>query len=347
MSKKIAVVLSTYGEVERLTFNNLYKNSRRIINKITSQIASLSGPMKLGIALFRSVKRLFVWRSKGYQSRLCEITRAQVQQIQHSINEQIDELVAPAEIVVTDSYYFIPPYLEDTLKSLRDNDYIIILSMLPIESEFSCGVACKIALTDLPHKDQHKVDVIGSLWDEQELIQIYLDHIFDSLSGSNIEPSDPDLSLILAIHGTLIKDQYGEPLKLLTGLEETKSFFDKLKTALENDQRFQLSSIKLGCLNHRFGGEWTPESLDRAITELKADQSKSVALFPFGFFADNSEVDLEAKDALLSAGFEKTQYIEAINDSKPFANWIARRLIQRINRNLKIEKAIEKQYSAC
>lgn len=345
MTKKVAVIISTYGEVEHLTFKNLFHNSRRIIDIITSQIASLSKPMKFAIALFRSIKRKIHWGKAGYNSKLCTITRTQVSQIQAACQDRCKDIQDDVHIRILPAYYFISPYLEETLQSVIDYDYVLVVSMLPIESAFSCGVACKIAKEKFPPDKLKNLDIIGSLWNDEALITIYLNHIYDSLLKSDIAPDDPGLGLILSVHGTLIKDQNGQPLKLHTGLNETKAFYEKIKQAIYNDTRFNPKSVKLGCLNHHFGGEWTPESLQRAIQELKDENVQHAALFPYGFFADNSEIDLEAKHMLLEAGFEKAHYIGAVNDGKPFINWITERIARRIHRYLNIQKAIEKHSS--
>ncbi len=342
MSKKIAVVVTTYGEVEHLTLNELYHNSRRIINFITDQITSLSPSMKIAIALFRSIKRKVHWSMKGYKSNLCKITHDQVLCLQKAFNQHNNGFVEDAKVDVFEGYFFSKPYLEDTLARLDTYDHIIVLTMLPIESAFSCGVACKIAQEHLTQEKQSNVDLIGSLWNDDELIQIFLNHIHTSLLESSIAPDDPELGLILSVHGTLIADKEGKPYEIETGLDQTKAFYERVKKAIEQDSRFNVKSLKLGCINHHFGGQWTIESLEKAISELQSENVQHVALFPFGFFADNSEIDLEAKQKLLSAGFAKAQYINAVNSSDDFMNWIFKRLVRRINWYLNVEKAIEK-----
>ncbi|MFQ3609701.1 MAG: ferrochelatase [Chloroherpetonaceae bacterium] len=320
MPKKIAVILATYGEVEEATFKHLYPNSSRILHYITSRIANLPKPLQVFIATMRSLKRKSYWGKLGYRSKLNEVTRNQTKALQVALNQRSNEKT----YVVRDAYYFVPPYFETVMNDVRDFDAVITVPMIPIESEFACGIACYIAVNDFREMAFQKVRVMKHLWNSDELAQICVNHVFEQMP----KKLPAKVGLVLTAHGTLVKDNNGETPKINTGYQETLDFFEKLKSAFERDARNPFASIKLGAMNHKFGGEWMPETLAKALEEFKAEGIDEIVMFPFGFFADNSEADLEGVEEASAAGV-KVHYVSCLNDSEPFINWLAARIEQK------------------
>ncbi|ACF15019.1 ferrochelatase [Chloroherpeton thalassium ATCC 35110] len=332
MRKKFAVLISTYGEVEEPTIENLLPNSKRIIQMVTCQIATISKMLHHAIAGFRSVKRRKTWTKAGYQSRLNQINRQQMTLISQKIKPCLNTLDEPVDVDFFEAYYFVPPYLEDVVRQVNNNGYdeVIIISMLPIESAFSCGVACKIVMEELTEPYLLNTHVVGSLWRDEQLVKIFTEHVFSKVRQTNFYYPKEKTGLILAAHGTLVRDGNGNEPPVPTGLKQTFEFFDLIKREILTDSRNCFQDVKLGCLNHKFGGEWTHETMELAMQEFQVAGVENLALFPFGFFADNSEVDFEAKKNLQKSNFQNTLYIECVNDSEPFAMWLAEKIISKI-----------------
>lgn len=320
MPKKIAVLLATYGEVEEATFKQLYPNSLRILHYITSRIANLPKPLQMLIATTRSLKRKSYWGRLGYRSKLNDITRKQAIALQSALNQNSNNIT----YMVREAYYFVPPYFETVMNEVRAFDGIITVPMIPIESEFACGISCYIAINDFQEIAFQKVRVMKHLWNSEELMQICANHVFERMP-KNL-PSK--VGLVLTAHGTLVKDNNGETPKINTGYKETLDFFDGLKSVFERDARNPFASIKLGAMNHKFGGEWMPETLSKALEEFKAEGIREIVMFPFGFFADNSEADLEGVEEATAEGF-KVHYVSCLNDTEPFINWLANLVKQK------------------
>ncbi|MDX2127680.1 MAG: ferrochelatase [Chloroherpetonaceae bacterium] len=333
--RKVSVILATYGEVEEPTIKNLLPNSKRILKYITTRIAKIPRPIVELIAWTRSFKRKKYWNNLGYRSKLNALTRNQASKLQSVLkgDSEIDFKVA-------DSYYFVPPYLENTLTVHRNSDAIVLVPMIPIESDFSCGVGCVITTDTFKESAFGKVVVLKHFWNDTELLQVYANHIFSNLQNSE---KATKLGLALAVHGTLVKGTDGLPPKANTGYKETLQFFTQLKSFLENDPRNRFHAIKLGCLNHVYGGEWTPETLAIALEEFKSEGIEKVAVFPFGFFADNSEADLEAVEETENAGYRgsKMQYIPCVNDSDEFIHWVAKRVKRSANHLLQMNSSLD------
>ena len=332
MRKKFAVIISTYGEVEDPTLENLLPNSKRIIQMVTCQIAELSKIMHHAIAGFRSAKRRKIWTKAGYRSRLNRINRQQMALISQKIAPCLSTLDEPVDVDFFEAYFFVPPYLEDVVRQVNDEGYdeVIIVSMIPVESAFSCGVACKIVMDELPDAYVLNTHVIGSFWRDERLGKIFADHIFSAVKRNHFCHATEKNGLVLAVHGTIVRDGNGNEPPVPTGLRQTFEFFESVKNEILSDPRNCFQDVKLGCMNHKFGGEWTHETLELAMQEFQAAGVENLALFPFGFFADNSEVDFEAKSSLEKSAFQNTLYIDCINDSEPFALWLAEKILNKI-----------------
>ncbi len=333
MKYKIAVLVATYGEVEQLSLRSLYPSSWRILQLITSRIATLPLPLKAFIALLRSLRRKKEWKKLGYQPKLAQINRAQTQALAKRL-ETVKQLSGrDVEFVVRDAYYFIKPYYEDVLNEVKRSCHaVIVIPMIPIESEFACGVGCALALEHFGDSVFERVRVIKHLWNNEEFIKLCVNRIFEKYERRQ----ERKVGLALVAHGTLIKDTKGRELKINTGYKETLMFYERLKTAIEHDTRNRFASIKLGAMNHKFGGIWMPQTLERALEEFRAEGIEEVAIFPFGFLADNSEADLEAVMQVRAAGYPM-QYIPCLNDSPEFMDWLAKRVMLSAEHLLKLQ----------
>jgi ferrochelatase len=333
MKYKIAVLVATYGEVEQLSLRSLYPSSWRILQLITSRIANLPLPLKAFIALMRSLRRKREWKELGYRPKLAQINRAQTQALAKRL-DTIKQLSGHnVEFVVRDAYYFIEPYYEDVLNEVKASCHaVIVVPMIPIESEFACGVGCALALEHFGNDIFEQVRVIKHLWNNEEFIRLCVNRIFEKY-----EPRQGHkVGLALVAHGTLVKDTKGEELKLNTGYKETLTFYERLKTAIEHDARNRFASVKLGAMNHKFGGTWMPQTLERALEEFQTEGIEEVVIFPFGFLADNSEADLEAVMQVRAAGYPM-QYIPCLNDSPGFMDWLAKRVTLSAEHLLKLQ----------
>ncbi|NTU93588.1 MAG: ferrochelatase [Chlorobiaceae bacterium] len=323
--RRYGVVLVTYGEVDRPVLRNLMPSSRKIVQVVTRQIVTLPKAMIYALGDYRSVKHYIDWKLNRYCSRLVSINRAQTEGVRR-------ELSSPdLRVEVTDAYYFVPPYLEAVLENFRStHDGVIVVPMIPVESAFSCGVACQMAIDVHGESLAGRVRVMHGLWNHEALYRIYLDHLFGSLNPEMHPVGAPKPGLVLVIHGTIVRGRNGKTPAVFTGLEETYRFFEAMRDRIMKDPRNVFGEVKLGCLNHKAGGEWTPDTVEKALGEFRADGCEAVAMFPFGYFADNSETDYESRRQLDASEIARRQYIPCINDSPELYRWLAGLIRQEI-----------------
>ena len=323
--KRYGVVLVTYGEVERLSVMALIPSSRKIIRTITRQIVTLPDWFIRALGDYRAVRHYLDWKLNRYRSRLVAINHTQMEGVASELARSVRLAEAGLTVEVDEAYYFVPPFLETLLEKYRGStDGVVVVPMIPVESAFSCGVACQMAIDTHGEALPGKVRVMHGLWKYEELHRIYLNHLFGSLLPDMALAGGRKPALVLVIHGTIVRNRKGNPPAVFTGLEETYAFFRIIRERVLADPRNVFGEVKLGCLNHSRGGEWTPDTVEKALGELHTQAVDSVVMFPFGYFADNSETDYEAKRQLDASGFARTQYIPCINESPDFMRWLAR-----------------------
>ena len=340
--KRYAVIIVTYGEVEKLTLRILWPSSRRILKVITSQIVKVPKILVYFIADFRSTRHFINWRLNGYRSRLLSINRAQTKAVAHCLSESCDPLFDVVDVAVIDAYYFVPPYLETVLKEQQSQcDGVVLVPMIPVESAFSCGVACRMIADEFSENRYSRIRLLNKLWRDPDLHRIYVDYLFSRVDAGIKGEGAGKIGLVLVIHGTLVRDRAGNPPKVFTGLDETGLFFDMMKNRIMADSRNMFSDVRQGCMNHSAGGEWTSETVQKALAAFHEEGIDNVVMFPYGFFADNSETEYEARKELTRSGFTRVQYVPCINESQPFACWLARRITSEMQTLYSIQQTFE------
>jgi len=341
--KKYAVIVTTYGEVEKVTIRNLWPSSRKILKVITRQIAKIPAPLIYIIADYRSTKHYIEWKLNRYSSLLLAINRAQKNTLAACIAASGSPLLSEVDINVFDACYFVPPYLDDMLQQLlHDYDGIIIVPMFPVESAFSCGVACQMVIDLYGDSAFRQVNVLSKLWKDDRLHRMYTEHLFRELTPSLRLQKRGKIGLVLVIHGTLVKDRAGNPPTLFTGLEETIAFFEVMKQKIMADPQNIFSDVRQGCINHSRGGEWTSDTIEKALLDYKREGYEGVVMFPYGFFADNSETEYDARKMLEQAGFPLSQYIRCINDTLPLGRWLADQVLEKLQALNNLQIALER-----
>jgi ferrochelatase len=331
--KQYGVVLVTYGEVEKLAVRTLVPSSRKIVQVVTRQIVKLPKAMIYALGDYRSIKHYIDWKVNRYRSRLVGINRSQKDGVASELVRSGRLAAMGADVVVDEAYYFVPPYLETVLEKYRTSlDGVVVVPMIPVESAFSCGVACQMAMDVFGESLFGRVRVMHGLWMHKELHRIYVDYLFGSLHADLLSDKGRKPGLVLVIHGTIVKGRNGKTPTVFTGLEETYGFFRLMRNRILDDPRNVFGEVRLGCLNHSAGGEWTSDTVEKALSEFRQEGCEAVAMFPFGYFADNSETDYEARRQLDASGIECTQYIPCINASPAFFRWLASLIEAEIGR---------------
>ncbi len=327
MKKRIAVVVSSHGEVDSPSFRAYYDNMKHIFAHV-SEIMPIPKLAQWLIPPIGAVIQTRKSKKEGYISPMNRISAGQAEKI----SEKLQQLHShDFKFSVLNTFETTPPYTHDLLHQIlhTDNDYdgVIALVMNPMESAFSCGAICRFALKELGAKAYSSVRVVTGLYKNEALMRLYADHIF-----SHITPISEKSGLIIALHGTVISDAKGNPVAFHNGLMENQTLFARLKQTLEEDSRNRFERIEPAYLNHQVGGKWTEPTLLQTITSFKKSGIEHAYLFAAGYFADNSETHGNAQSQLKKSGFKTAHYIPCINDSDAFADLMAREIVSAAER---------------
>ncbi|MBV5304950.1 MAG: ferrochelatase [Chlorobium sp.] len=342
--KKYAVIVTTYGEVEDVTIRNLWPSSRKILKVITRQIVHIPTALIYFIADYRSTKHYIKWKLNHYQSSLLAVNRAQTERLREALAANRSPFLSTIEVDVTDAYYFVSPLLEEKLQQLRSHyDGVVVVPMIPVESAFSCGVACQMVVDSYGESSFSRVRVLSKLWNDDCLHHIYANYLLGQIAAplQQRKKSGGRIGLVLVIHGTLVKDRAGNPPTLFTGLVETIAFFAAMKQTIMADSRNIFTTVRQGCINHSRGGEWTSETIEKALAEFKAEGYDGVVMFPYGFFADNSETEYDACKKLEEAAFPLSQYVRCINDTPEFIYWLSGKVLDGLQALNNLQVALQ------
>jgi len=328
--KKYAVIVTTYGEVEDVTIRNLWPSSRKILKAVTRQIVNIPAALIYIIADYRSTKHYIKWKRNHYQSSLLAVTRAQREGLREALAACRSEFLSTIDVDVIDAYYFVSPSLEEKLQQLHNHyDGVVVVPMIPVESAFSCGIACQMVVDRYGESSFSQVRVLSKLWSDERLHHLYANYLFGQIAPTLLQgkKNGGRIGLVLVIHGTLVKDLAGNQPTLFTGLAETMAFFSMMQQCIMSDPENIFTKVQQGCINHSRGGEWTSGTIEKALAEFKAEGYDGVVMFPYGFFADNSETEYDACKQLQEAAFPLSQYVRCINDTPEFIEWLSGKVL--------------------
>ena len=324
MIKKIAVIVVAHGEAETSGFFDNFSMTRHTLAH-ASEVMSIPKPLQFFISVVSGLKNSSRFRKINYASPQNELTRKQAAAIGHKLMHHPEKGSLVFEVLP--AFSATPPFLEKVIADTRRYDAQIMLYMAPIENSLNCGSICGYLKKNYTGRDLAAAKVISRFWEDRDLLDLYLDHIF-RYAGLRSENRSGRTALVLAFHGTLVVDAHGNAPSFHTGLQETLAFAGSLEKAVKNDTRNFYEQIHTAFLNHDVGGEWSAPSLEQALERLKKENTEHVSLFSAGFFSDGNETLLKAKQGLMESGIDDTRTIPCINDSDAFAGYLAERIVR-------------------
>ncbi|NTV46364.1 MAG: ferrochelatase [Chlorobiales bacterium] len=321
MKKRIAVIVTAHGEAESASFKEHYQVAKHTIEH-AAQVMQIPKPLQAFVPIAAGLGNGIKWRREGYRSPHNQITREQAQLIGERLSKSYQ--IPGIEFDVKACFGASNPFIEDVLRETKCYDGQIIVSMTPIDSRLSCGLICYHVAQEYTPKDVAKIRVISRHWNDESLISLYKDHIFGE--RKQIQPLDKKRVLALVLHGTIVRNDKGGDPGFHAGLDETYSFAERMKAAVETDSRNHYGQVLIAYLNHDVGGQWTMPSFEETLESLQKQDIKELAVFPCGYFADGSETNGRAKTLLGAAKIRNVIYIDCINTTPTFIDLMAKRI---------------------
>jgi protoporphyrin/coproporphyrin ferrochelatase len=326
MKKKIAVVISSHGEVDTPSVKAYYQNMKHIFRHV-SEVMPIPKPAQVLIPPIGAVLQTIKTKKQQYRSPMNRISAAQAENITHELNRLA--VGSDVEIQTFNVYETTPPYTEDLLPTLNAFDGVVILTMNPMDSDFSSGAMERLAEHTFHAAASHKVCVMKNFWNSDALSDLYAAHVVEKTVSMNLNPAHKN-GLIVALHGTVVADAKGVPVAFRNGLMENETLFQKLAARLNALTQNPFVKIERAYLNHEVGGKWSSPTLDETIADFKSKGIESAWLFAAGYYADNSETEFAAKGKLEQSGFRSAHYITCVNESPAFAALMSESIMQSV-----------------
>ncbi|NTW70285.1 MAG: ferrochelatase [Chlorobiaceae bacterium] len=325
--EKIAVILAAHGEAETNRFRENYRVTLRTLEH-ASQVMPIPSLLQHSIAASSSLKKIIRARTDPRCSPQNSITRNQAAALQHYLDRYSSPDCPDFEVHAAFSASY--PSVESLIEKSRHYAGQIIVSMAPVDSSLSCGLLCSWLKSSIDPAELGKIKVISRLWDDDQLHQVYLNHLFGSsveaANGHSVTKDDNRL-LLLLFHGTLVTDMNGEIPSFQTGLEGTLNFAERLRSLILRDSRNPYGRVMAVYLNHDVGGTWTQPSFSEICLQLQKENSLSADLFAGGYFSDGNETIRRADELRSTTMVKAASLIPCVNCSEEFISLLASRVV--------------------
>jgi ferrochelatase len=282
------------------------------------EVMKLPRPLQLVASVVGGVKNKLTFRAQQYRSPQNRITRQQASLLQEKLNRVM--MPHQINIEVYSAFHATPPFVKDIIEQTSGHDLRLLVSMSPIDNRLTSGTLLQLSARCSPLNGQQRPFVIHGFWKDAELRKVNLDHLF--FHGISNKRS----ALVLAFHGTLVKDtKRGVPM-FHTGLKEMQEMGSALRNAILIDPRNEYDAIEIAYLNHDVGGTWTKPSLAESLNALSSRGVSNVDIFSCGYFSDGTETILHAQKEAAASSVKTIRVLPCINDSEAFADFLAEKV---------------------
>jgi ferrochelatase len=309
-SQRIRIILAAHGEAETAGMAEHFRVSWRTLAH-AAHVMRLPAPLRVAICSVGSLRRRLAGRPGSVHNSL---TRQQAKALEQVLKEG-QEVTYRVEAAFASA----PPYLDDALRIPDGVDRQILISMIPTDSRLSCGLICH-PLAATP--ERQRTAVLARMWDSPNLITVHCNHI--AANFPSVEPDSP-CCLVLALHGTVVRDKQGNEPDFHAGIQEKAAYGEALRTALLAMPDPPWQRVEIAYLNHGVGGEWSSPTLPELLSQIAAEGVGSVVAYTCEHLVDGSETTQLPR--VLDAGpVPETHCLPCLNTSEPFIDFLAARV---------------------
>lgn len=304
------VILLTYGEPPGPAFGAQLVYSWRILLGLTRTVAPIPRPVLPLIALLRARARRALWTAERYASPLEPLTRAQADALQRVLDAGGDGAWR-----VHVAYEFRDPLLANVLDAIPGDEPVDVVPMYVADSSFTHGIS-RLTLRDRARRSGERaapVRVVPPV-EEGEFAALAAAFVARELEARNI--GGPDWALVLAAHGTLLEPR--------AGIETGRAATECIAAGIAQRLAPRFGRVVSSWLNHKFGGRWTQPPVDEALASVAQAGLRRVVYFPYGFYADNAESELEGRIALRAGRWEDAVHLPCLNADAALVDALAR-----------------------
>jgi len=309
---QIRVLLAAHGEAETAGMVENFRISWRTLTHAAA-VMRLPAPLRVFICSFGALRKRLSGRSGSPHN---DHTRQQAAALEARLNEDSADHYRVEPVFAS-----APPYLDDAVAVADGLDRQVIMNMIPTDSRLSCGLGCH-ALLKASESARRRTRVIARLWEAPELIDVHCDHIAAHFPSPATEKNS---CLVLALHGTVVRDEQGRPPSYHSGEAEKTAYGEALKSALMAMPERAWQRVELAYLNHGVGGQWSSPALPDLMNRIGKEGVDYAVVYACEHFVDGGET-LGLDDLLARGTVPETHVLPCLNAVPSLIEFLAARI---------------------
>ena len=293
----------------------------------------LQKPLARIISTIRSAKTRKMYELIGGKSPINDITRAQADALEMSLNSlPLSNRSLPAFKVYMGMRYW-HPFIKDVVRQIFDDGIrqLIVLSLYPHYSKTTTGSSIaefKRAIEGFKvHGSRFTVKYIDQWYDHP----LYIDSLADVIGQGITDLRGDDFTLLYSAHG-LPKSiiEHGDPY-----LEHIKTTIELTNKRL-SEEPYNISGLRwtLSFQSRTGPVEWLDPSTGQTIEKLSGEGVKNLLVVPISFVSDHVEtlyeIDILFKDLAKREGIDLKR-CRSLNTSDRFIAVLKELVMEKVN----------------
>jgi len=311
-SQPTRVLLAAHGEAETIGFLDNFRVSWHTLSH-AAEVMRLPAPLRLLICTFGALRKRFSGRSGSPHN---ENTRQQAVALEARLNHGAEERYSVEPVFAS-----APPYLDDSLALPDGVDQQVIVNMIPTDSRLSCGLGCH-ALLAVSGGPRDRTRVIARLWESPELIEVHAAHVAEHFPSVR---SEGQVCLVLVLHGTVVRDEQGQPPAYHSGEVEKTAYGEALRSELMAVSQRPWQRVELAYLNHGVGGQWSSPTLPELLERLAEEGVDCAVAYTCEHLVDGGET-IQLPAVMAAGPVPETHCLPCLNTAPDFIDLLASRV---------------------
>lgn len=311
---RVRVILAAHGEAASRSWWEHFRVGQRTLGH-AAEVIRLPLPLRLLICALGATRKCL---SRHGRSPHNALSRQQASALAAELGPGFE---------VEAAFLASPPLLPRVLAQPGESNRQLVCSMMPTDSRLACGQLCR-AIGALP-ADAPPAAVLARLWDDPAFIEVNLEHVLAQA------PPAADLAqpaaLVLALHGTLLRDRRGVAPGFHTGQWEKERFAVALREALLGAAELPWQRVEIAYLNHGVGGDWSEPSVEHLLQVLGREGVACAHVFPCDYLVEGGETADGLAATLAAAPLSRCERLPCLNAAPVFIRFLAQR-IRRVMR---------------
>jgi ferrochelatase len=303
------VILAAHGEAASRRWREHFAVGYRTLAH-ASEVMHLPLALRLLVCALGATRKRFSALGASPHNAL---TQAQAEALEVRLGQSFS---------VEAAFLAAPPLLHSALERSGGVERQFVCSMMPTDSRLACGQLCRAVGSQ--GRTLPPTAVLARLWDDPAFIEVNrlhaLAHAPEAVQGEE-QPV-----LVLALHGTLLRDRQGRPVAFHNGASEKQQFAHALREALLQTTELPWQRVEIAYLNHGVGGHWSAPDMAELLSGLATQGVHRVQVFACDYLVDGGETRHGLADVLQASAIPLCEQLPCLNAAPLFMDYLAQRI---------------------